>query len=130
MNDIGFDLRQNASGLGRVHPEPYRCVGHERSANNHAYGAIIAPVPPISMLAKFFAHIFGPQHLAADQRRFQEMRAKQGRRSDLKRKRLEAAPPLRARIRKSRARPKPSAPTSLPTVENSALAAIANSGAA
>ena len=98
-------------------PEPYRCVGHERSANNHAYGAIIAPVPPISMLAKFFAHIFGPQHLAADQRRFKETRAKQGKRSDLKKQRLETPPTprIRSRNRPSRAKPKPSAPY-LPTI--------------
>jgi hypothetical protein len=87
--------------LGRANPDGYRWTGKDHTGVNASYGAIIAAPPQISLLSKFFASL-GPMHLAADQRRAQEMRANCGKRG---RKRDPDAP---RHCDRSRARPKPS----------------------
>jgi hypothetical protein len=103
-------------------PEPYRCVGHDRGNGNHSYGAIVAPPPPVSVVANFLAHVvFGSQHLAADQRKAIEARKNCGRPG----RRVQIVKPGSKTRQRSRARRKPSNPGTV-SVNDSALPAIAD----
>ena len=72
-NDIGSTLDKIREAWAASIPQHIDGPAKTTRASTPAYGAIVAPPPPASMLVEFFKSL-GPMHLAADQRRANETR--------------------------------------------------------